>query len=119
MTTREIADRLVALCRGGKYRDAITELYSTDATQQENGQTIPGGRDALVAACKGWEESRIVHGTEILAVHVAPDSFVVEMQHDVTPHATKQRNQWSEAAAYRVRGGKIVDARFYYKPAEG
>jgi ketosteroid isomerase-like protein len=118
MITSEIADRLVALCRAGKYRDAITELYAPEVTQAENGQTIPGGRDALVAACKGWEESRIVHGTEILAVHVAPESFVVEMRHDVTPHATKQRNQWSEAAIYRVRGGKIVDVRFYYKPAE-
>ncbi len=119
MTTREIADRLVTLCRAGKYRDAITELYTPDVTQAENGQAIPGGRDALVAACKGWEESRIVHGTEVLAVHVAPDSFVVEMRHDVTPQATKQRNQWSEAAVYRVRGGKIVDVRFYYQPAAG
>ena len=119
MTMREIADRLVALCRAGKYRDAITELYAPDVTQSENGQAIPGGRDALVAACKGWEESRVVHGTEILGVHVSPESIVVEMRHDVTPHATKQRNQWSEAAIYRVRDDKISDVRFYYKPAEG
>ncbi|MBI3767675.1 MAG: nuclear transport factor 2 family protein [Deltaproteobacteria bacterium] len=117
MTTREIADHLVALCRARKYREAILELYAPDATQSENGQSISGGRDALVAACKGWEESRIVHGTEILGVHVGPDSVVVEMRHDVTPHATKQRNQWSEAAVYRVRDGKITDVRFYYKPA--
>jgi hypothetical protein len=118
MTTREIADRLAELCAAGRYRDAITEMYAPDVTQSENGQTIPGGRDALVAACKGWEESRIVHGTEILGTHVAPDSFIVEMRHDVTPHATKVRNQWSEAAVYRVRHGQIVDVRFYYKPAE-
>lgn len=119
MTTREIADRLAELCAAGRYRDAITELYAPDVTQQENGQPIPGARDALVAACKGWEESRVVHGTEILGVHVAPDAFVIEMRHDVTPHATKHRHQWSEACVYRVRGGKIVDVRFYYKPGEG
>src|SRR3989442_145947 len=49
MTTREIADRLAALCRAGKYRDAIIELYAPEVTQQENGQTIPGGRDAILA----------------------------------------------------------------------
>lgn len=118
MTTHEIADRLAALCRAGNYRDAITELYAHEVTQSENGQAIPGGRDALVAACKGWEESRVVHGTEILGVHVAPESFVVEMRHDVTPHATRIRNQWVEACVYRVRDGKITDVRFYYKPAE-
>jgi ketosteroid isomerase-like protein len=117
MTTREIADRLVALCRTGKYREAIIELYAPGTTQSENGQAIPGGRDALVAACKGWEESRTVHGTEILGVHVGPDSVVVEMRHDVTPHATKERHQWSEAAVYRVRDGRVTDVRFYYKPA--
>ncbi len=116
---REIADRLAELCTTGRYRDAITELYAPDVTQSENGQPIPGGRDALVAACKGWEESRVVHATEIPGTHVGPDSFVVEMRHDVTPHSTKTRNQWSEAAVYRVRNGTIVDVRFYYKPAEG
>ena len=119
MSTREIADRLAELCAAGRYRDAIVELYAPDVTQAENGQAIPGGREPLIAACKGWEESRTVHGTEILGTHVGPDSFVIEMRHDVTPHATKVRNQWSEAAVYRVRRGQIVDVRFYYKPAEG
>lgn len=118
MTTREIADRLAELCAAGRYRDAVTELYAPDVTQSENGQAMAGGRDALVAACKGWEESRVVHGTDILGTHVAADGFVVEMRHDVTPHATKTRHQWSEAAVYRVRQGKIVDVRFYYKPPE-
>src|SRR5947207_15605183 len=119
MTTREIAERLAELCAAGPYREAITGLYAPDVTKRENGATIPGGRDALVAACQGWEESRIVHGTEILGVHVAADAFVIEMRHDVTPHATKHRNQWVEACVYRVRGGGIVDVAFYYKPGEG
>ena len=63
--------------------------------------------------------SRVTHATEILGTHVGSDSFVVEMRHDVTPHATKVRNQWSEAAVYRVRNGTIVEVRFYYKPPEG
>ena len=38
------------------------------------------------------------------------------MQYDITPHATKERIQWSEAGVYRVANGTIVDVRFYYKP---
>jgi len=117
MTTRAIADRLVALCRAGKYTEAIDELYAPDVRQYENGQEVPGGRAATAKACRGWVESRVVHGTEVLGVHVAEDSFVVEMRHDVTPHATHERNQWSEAAVYRVQNGAITDVRFYYKPA--
>lgn len=116
MTTREIADRLVELCRAGKYTEAIQELYAPDAHQYENGEAVPGGRDALEKACRGWVGSRVVHGTELLGVHVGPDSFVVEMRHDVTPHATDRRHQWSEAAVYRVRDGRIADVRFYYRP---
>ena len=118
MTTAEIADRLCELCAAGRYRDAIGELYAPDTTQLENGERMPGGRDALVEACKGWEESRVVHSTDIIGTCVGPDSFTVEMRHDVTPHATKKRHQWSEAGVYRVRNGKVVEVRFYYKPPD-
>ena len=117
MTTREIADRLVTLCRAGKFTEAIKELYALDVRQSENGGPAPAaGRDGLAKACQGWLDSRVLHGTEILGSHVGPDSFVVEMQYDITPHATKERIQWSEAGVYHVQDGKIADVRFYYKP---
>jgi hypothetical protein len=34
----------------------------------------------------------------------------------VTPHDTKRRHQWREAAIYRVTDRKISEVRFYYKP---
>jgi hypothetical protein len=116
MTTREIADRLMTLCLAGKYVEAITELYAADVQQYENGERRPGDRDALVSACQGWLDSRVLHGSEILGAHVGAESIVLELKYDVTPHASKERHQWSEAAVYRVRNGKISDVRFYYKP---
>jgi ketosteroid isomerase-like protein len=116
MTTAEIAARLAELCAAGRYVEAIEELYAPDVRQRENGTEPAAGRDALAAACAGWVASRTVHGTEILGTHVGPDSFVVEMRHDVTPRATGERIQWSEAGVYRVRHGKIADVRFYYQP---
>ena len=75
----------------------------------------PSG-DASVAACRGWVTSRVIHQNTILGKHVTDDAVILEMEYDVTPHATKQRQQWREAAVYRVSGGKITDVRFYYKP---
>jgi len=112
----EIAERLVKRCREGKYVEAITELYAPDVRQFENGFEVPGGRDASVAACRGWVTSRVIHQNAILGKHVTDDSIILEMEYDVTPHATKQRQQWREAAVYRIAGGKIVEVRFYYKP---
>lgn len=116
MTTREIADRLSSLCGSGKYVDAIRELYSPDVKQSENRGPFVTGRDSIAEACRGWVDSRVVHGTTIVGTHVGADSFVLEMTHDVTPHDTKVRHQWSEAGVYRVAGGKIVEVVFYYRP---
>lgn len=116
MTTREIADRLVALCKAGEHVRAIQELYAPNVQQIENGGAPLSGRDAVLKACRGWLDSRVLHATDVLGVHVGTDSFVVELRYDVTPHATKERHQWSEAGVYRVANGAIVDVRFYYQP---
>ena len=116
MTTRQIAERLVTLCRAGQFVEAIRELYAPDVRQSENGAAPGTGRDQLAQACQGWLDSRVLHGMELLGVHVADDSFVLELRYDLTPHATNERLQWCEAAVYRVRDGRISDVRFYYKP---
>lgn len=119
METADIAKRMVDLCGAGQYVEAITELYAPDVRQFENGIEVPGGREGLLAACRGWIASRTIHGNTILGVHVTPDTLVLEIEYDVTPNDTKRRHQWREAAVYRVAGGTITDVRFYYKPPTG
>jgi limonene-1,2-epoxide hydrolase len=116
MNAAELAELLVTRCREGKYVEAITELYAPDVRQIENGFEVPGGRDACVTACQGWVASRVIHQNAILGKHVTDDAVILEMEYDVTPHDTKQRQQWREAAVYHVAGGKITEVRFYYKP---
>ena len=116
MDASDIAERLVAFCREGKYVDAIAELYAPNVRQFENGTEVPGGRDAIAEACRGWVASRVIHQNAILGKHVSADAIVLEMEYDVTPHDTKRRHQWREAGIYRVTDGKISDVRFYYQP---
>jgi SnoaL-like domain len=116
MTTRAIAERLASLCGAGEYVGAIRALYASEVKQSENRGPFVSGRDTVAEACRAWVESRVVHGTTILGTHVGADSFVLEMTHDVTPHETKVRHQWSEAGVYRVANGKIAEVVFYYRP---
>ena len=119
MTSRQISDRLLELCRSGKFVEAINELYADDVRQSENGADPMVGRAALAKACQAWVDSRVIHGTEFLGAHVAGDVIILEMKYDVTPHPSGVRHQWSEAGVYRTANGKIVDVRFYYKPPLG
>ncbi len=116
MDASEIAEQLVRRCREGKYVEAITELYAPNVRQFENGTEVPGGRDAIEEACRGWVASRVVHQNAILGKHVTDDAIVLEMEYDVTPHDNKRRHQWREAAIYLVTDGKIGEVRFYYRP---
>ncbi len=117
MTTQAIADRLVAMCRAGQYVEAINDLYAPEVRQSENGVEQTLARDAVAAACRAWLDSRVLHGSEVLGLHVAPDSIVLELRYDQTPHGTHERQQWCEAAVYRIANGAIANIRFYYKPA--
>ena len=116
MDVEEIAEQLVRYCREGKYVEAITAFYAPNVRQFENGVEVSGGRDAIEEACRGWVASRVVHQNDILGKYVADDAIILEMEYDVTPHDTKRRHQWREAAIYRVSGGEITEVRFYYKP---
>ena len=52
MTTKEIAERLVALCRQGQVETAQRELYAADAINIEPYATIKGhGRVTLDELC--------------------------------------------------------------------
>lgn len=116
MTCSEIADQLLTLCRSGQFVRAIDTLYAEDVRQHENGVVLSADRSALAKSCQAWLDSRTVHAADVCGVHVGPDSFVIEFEYDVTPHDTRVRAPWREAAIYRVRGGRIADVRFYYAP---
>ena len=69
MTTLEIANKLVALCREGKFEDAKS-LYADDAVSVEAGAP-PGqqreavGLAAIEAKGKWWSDNHEVHSFKI------------------------------------------------------
>jgi hypothetical protein len=117
MTTKEIADRLVALCREGKVETAQRELYAEDAINIEpyGTPTFPKETKGLSALIeKGHKFTALieqVHAVSISDPLVAGSSFACAMQLDVTVRGG-ERMSMDELCIYEVKDGKIISERF-------
>ena len=118
MTTREIADKLYALCSQGKYEQAQKELYSVDAKSVEPSES-PGmrtvqGLDNIIK--KGDEfqaQVEAMHGGWVSEPVVGGRYISMAMGMDVTMKGVG-RIQMDEVCLYEVKDGKIVKEEFFY-----
>lgn len=117
MTTQEIAERLVTLCRQGKAEAAQRELYADDAINLE-----PYGTPAFAKETRGLSaivEKGRKFGALIEQVHtvsvsdplVAGNWFACAMQLDLTIKG-HGRMSVHELCIYEVKDGKIVSEQF-------
>ena len=119
MTTQEIANQLVALCREGKFVDAIHATYSPDIVSVE-AAAMPGtgrevtGLDAVLGKADWWQSNHEVHGATIDDPLVSNVHFCVRFSLDVTFKPTGQRHLMDELAVYQVKDGKIIREEFFY-----
>ena len=118
MTTQQIADRLIELCRKGEWKKAHEELYARDAVSIEQMET-PGfaketkGIDAIKKKGEAWDQMVTeVHGTTVSEPLIAENSFTVLMEMDMT---LKQmgRQKMKEVAVYETKDGKVISERFF------
>jgi hypothetical protein len=117
MATKEIAERLVALCREGKVETAQRELYAAEAINIEpyGTPTFPKETKGLNAIIeKGRRFGAMieqVHSISISDPLVAGNSFACAMQLDVTLEG-HGRMSLDELCIYEVKDEKIVSERF-------
>jgi hypothetical protein len=119
MTTQEIGQKLVEMCKAGKNHEAMQELYSPDIISLEAG--APPGQSAEtkgLPACldkgKKWAEDHEIHAAKVDGPFPHGDRFAVVFDYDVTRRAANQRFQMKEVALYTVKGNKIVREEFFY-----
>ncbi len=118
MTTQEVANKLVSLCRDGKFEQAVMELYSPDIVSVEAEGTpdrIVTGLEAI--AKKGQEfESKIdkIHSTIITDPIVADNHFSIAMLMNVDMKGVPVPVDMNEICIYNVKDGKIVREEFFY-----
>jgi len=117
MTTNEIANRLVALCRQGQFEAAQKELFATDAISIEpyDSPTFAKetkGLDALLEKGKKFTAMiEEVHGVSVSDPLVAGDAFACAMQLEVTIKG-HGRMTMNELCIYQVNDGRIVSEQF-------
>ncbi len=119
LSTTDIANDLVALCREGKNGEVISKYYSDDIVSVESA-SAPGmpaemkGIEAIRGKNEWWLANHEVHSGVANGPFVGGDQFAVEFNYDVTFKPTGKRMQMNEMALYTVAGGKIVREHFYY-----
>jgi ketosteroid isomerase-like protein len=119
MTTKEVADKLVAFCSKGQFHEAIDALYSPDIVSMEAAAPPGGSREAKgLAAVKGkgewWVANHDVHGVTVDGPLVAGAHFSVAFRMDVTFKPQSKRFTMEEIGVYKVVDGKIVYEEFFY-----
>jgi ketosteroid isomerase-like protein len=119
METKEIAEKLVALCNTGENMTAIDTLYAGDVVSIESGDTsnpmhTVHGTDAVKGKGNWWFENHDVHSGASRGPWVNGDSFIVEHTYDITFKPTGVRRVMNETALYEVKDGKIAKETFFY-----
>ncbi len=118
MTTTEIANRLVDLCRKGEWETCYKELYSPECSSIE----MPGtpwedahGMEAIGKKGEIWNEMvQEMHGGSVGDPIVAGDHFACTMMMDVT-FKGQDRSQMNQICMYKVKDEKIVSEQFFYE----
>lgn len=118
MTTTEVANKLVALCREGKIDEVQATLFADDAQSIEAnemmGPKVVQGLEAIkaksVAFQAGIEE---FHGAKISDPIVAGNSFAITWSLDATFKGSGTMTI-EEVCAYQVKDGKITLEQFFY-----
>ncbi|MGH6630982.1 MAG: SnoaL-like domain-containing protein [Burkholderiales bacterium] len=119
MSTLDIANKLVDLCRQGKSEEALSALYAEDAVSVE-AAAMPGapqeakGLAAIKAKGEWWFTNHEVHSASVTGPWPHGNRFIVGFQFDVTNKPSGQRMKMDEVGLYTVENGKIVREEFFY-----
>lgn len=117
MTTQEVANRLVEICREGAWHKAYEELYSPNCVSIEPAgapwERADGMDEILKKGEKFNEMVEEMHGGSVSDPLVAGNFFTLTMEMDVTFKGAPRKKD-SEVCVYEVKDGKIVKEQFFY-----
>jgi len=122
MDTKQVGEKLVALCREGKNLEAVDTLYSPDIVSVEamGNPDMPAeqrGIDAIRGKNQWWLNTHEIHSASAEGPYPHQDRFAVKYHYDVTAKEgpmAGQRFAMDEVAVYTVQDGKIVREEFFY-----
>jgi len=119
VTTQDLANEFVALCREGRFLDAVDRFYAEDIVSVEAMDFLGMGREmkgkeAVRAKNVGWFTDNEVHSAKVTGPFVSPERFSMMIEFDWTQRASGNRIQMHEVAVYTVENGQIQREEFLY-----
>jgi hypothetical protein len=118
MTTNEIANRLVELCRKGDFETAQKELFADDVISIEPFASPDFEKETKglnVVIEKGKKFDLMVDKMHELTASepiVATNSIAFILTMDITMKG-KERATWTELCVYTTKDGKILSEQFF------
>ncbi len=118
MTTNEIANRLIELCRKGEFETAQKELFADDAISIEphaspDFQKETKGLQAIIdKGHKFGSMMEAMHSISFSEPLLAGNSLAFILTMDVTMKG-QARATWVELCVYKVKDGKIISEEFF------
>ena len=117
MTTQQVANRLIELCRKGQIAEASQELYSDDIVSIEPAHApTKSAKGKKAVAEKGAQFAAMIeqrHGGSFGDPIVAGRYFSAVMVLDAT-FKGHGRQTLEEICVYEVKDGKIVSEQFFF-----
>ncbi|MEM9858954.1 MAG: SnoaL-like domain-containing protein [Bacteroidota bacterium] len=121
MTTTDIANRFLELCRKQDWQQIYSELYSQDAESVEPpGTPWPNikGLDAFANKGEKWQSMiEEHHGMEVSDALITDNFFVIKMTSENTMKGMG-RVKFEELCMYEVQNSKIIKEQFFYTPQD-
>jgi hypothetical protein len=117
MTTEEIANQLVELCRKGDFKKAQTDLFADDAISIEPYATPAfeketKGLQAIKEKGEKWNSMvQEMHSLTVSDPLIAGNSFACTMHMNVTMKEHGNMDM-TELCVYQAKDGKIVSEQF-------
>ncbi len=121
MTTQDIANRLVELCKQGQFHQAHAELFDENAESiepesaaQMGWEVKTKGMDNLKKKGEQWNNMvEEFHGISVSDPLVTTNGITFTTSMDVTMKG-QPRNSMEEICVYQIRNGKIISEQFFY-----
>ncbi len=118
MTTKEIANRLVSLCRENEFEKAQKELYANDAISIEQKATpdfdkeTKGLKEIIDKGHKFTDHTETVYSTDVSEPIIAGNAFSTVLTMDIKMKGM-DRMEMKEICVYEVEDGKIKKESFF------
>ena len=120
MSVKEVAEKLVGLCREGNIQACYDQLYSREILSIEpenfNGIQKAKGMAAVMLKLKEVAASvQEVHSTEIGDPIIAGNHFAITWKTVMTNKNSDRKTTVDEIAVFEVENGKIIEEQFFYR----